>query len=135
MVLCVVLGIRSYQCYWIKNCKRLQKKDSHWLNWFWNNTNLSFLKRYQSIWLSIFSKPDKSMRLLLLLPGKIRVSPAGNYMFKVNNRNTRTRYEICSKLSIKISERHQWRRSGIFIVNFEHISHFVQVFLLLILNM
>ena len=27
------------------------------------------------------------------------------------------------------------RRSGIFIVNFEHISHFVLVFLLLTLNM
>ena len=43
--------------------------------------------------------------------------PAGNYMFKVNNRNTRAR-----------------RRSGIFIVNFEHISHLVLVFLLLTLN-
>ena len=30
------------------------------------------------------------------------VFPAGNYMFKVNNRNTRTRCEICSKLTIKI---------------------------------
>ena len=29
----------------------------------------------------------------------------------------------------------QWRRSGIFIVNFEHISHLVLAFLLLILNM
>ena len=27
--------------------------------------------------------------------------PAGNYMFKVNNRNTRISYEICSKLTIK----------------------------------
>ena len=27
--------------------------------------------------------------------------PAGNYMFKVNNRNTRASYEICSKLTIK----------------------------------
>ena len=26
---------------------------------------------------------------------------AGNYMFKVNYKNTRTRYEICSKLTIK----------------------------------
>ena len=26
---------------------------------------------------------------------------ADNYMFKVNNRNTRTRCEICSKLTIK----------------------------------
>ena len=31
--------------------------------------------------------------------------PAGNYMFKVNNRNTRTRCEICSNLTIKPPER------------------------------
>ena len=31
-----------------------------------------------------------------------RLLPAGNYMFKVNNVNTRTRCEICSKLKIKI---------------------------------
>ena len=29
----------------------------------------------------------------------------GNYMFKVNNRNTRIRCEICSKLTIKTPER------------------------------
>ena len=41
----------------------------------------------------------------------LRINPyaAGNYMFKVNSRNIRTRYE-------------NWRRSGVFIVNFEHIS-------------
>ena len=32
-------------------------------------------------------------------------NPAGNYMFKVNNRNTRTRCKICSKLTIKTPER------------------------------
>ena len=48
-------------------------------------------------------------------------NPAGNYMFKVNNRNTRTRCEICSKLTTKTPERRQWRHSGVFIVNFEHI--------------
>ena len=53
---------------------------------------------------------------------KIR-SPASNYMFQVNNRNTRTRCEICSKLTIKTPERCKWRRPGVFIVNFEHISH------------
>ena len=52
-------------------------------------------------------------------------------MFKVNNRKTQTRCEICPKLTIKIPEQ---RRSGIFIVNFEHISHLVQVFLLLTLS-
>ena len=44
-------------------------------------------------------------------------------------------YEICSKLTIKMPERRHWRRSGIFIVNFEHISHLLLVFLLLTLNM
>ena len=41
-------------------------------------------------------------------------------MFKVNNKDTRRR---------------QWHRPGIFIFNFEHISHLVLVFLLLTLNM
>ena len=31
--------------------------------------------------------------------------PAGNYMFKVSNRNNRTRWEICQKLTIKTAER------------------------------
>ena len=30
--------------------------------------------------------------------------PAGNYIFKVNNRNTRASLEICSKLTIKTQE-------------------------------
>ena len=48
--------------------------------------------------------------------------PAGIYLLKVNNRNTRTRCEICSKLTIKTPERRQWRRSGVFIVNFSSVS-------------
>ena len=60
---------------------------------------------------------------------------AGIYLLKVNNGNTRTRCEICSNLTIKMQERRQWRRSGIFIVNFENISHLVPLFLLLTLNM
>ena len=55
-------------------------------------------------------------------------------MFKVNNRNTRTRREICSKLTIKTLERRQWRRSSVFIVNLEHTSHRVLVFLSLTLT-
>ena len=47
-------------------------------------------------------------------------------MFKVNYRNTRTRCEICSELTIKALDRRQWRRSGAFI-NFENISHQVNV--------
>ena len=43
--------------------------------------------------------------------------------------------KICSKLTIKRTERRQWRRSDIFIVNFERISHLVLMSLLLTLNM
>ena len=82
---------------------------------------------------------------------------AGIYLLKVGNRNTRTRCEICSKLTImtpercfleplfnkvadlkiynSIKRRFQRRcRSCIFIVNFEHISGLVLVFLLLRLS-
>ena len=33
---------------------------------------------------------------------------ASNYMFKVNNRNTKTKCEICSKLIMKTPERSKW---------------------------
>ena len=54
------------------------------------------------------------------------IKQAGNYMFKVNKENTRTKSQICSKLTTKTPG-----RSGIFIVNFEHISNLVLVFLVL----
>ena len=41
-------------------------------------------------------------------------------MFEVNNKDT---------------ERHHWGGSGVFIVNFEHISYLVLLFLLLTLDM
>ena len=58
--------------------------------------------------------------------------PTNSYLFKVINKNTWTSCKICPKLTIKTSERRQWRRSGVFIVNFEHISHHVLVCLLLL---
>ena len=62
------------------------------------------------------------------------IYPPGNYLFKVNHRNTRLRCEICSKLAKETPERRHWYRSGVFIVNFGHISHLVPVFLLLNLS-
>ena len=52
-------------------------------------------------------------------------NPIAIYLLKVNNRNTRERREMCSKLTIKTPERRHRRRSGVFIVNSEHISHLV----------
>ena len=55
----------------------------------------------------------------LHFPSKIvQPDPVGIDMFKVNNRNTRTRCEIYSKLPIKTPER---RPSSVSIVNFEHV--------------
>ena len=39
-----------------------------------------------------------------------------------------------SKLTIQTPERRYWRRSGVFIVNLEHMSHLVLLFLLLTLS-
>ena len=61
-------------------------------------------------------------------------TPASIYLFKVNKRNSGKGFEICSKLTIKTPERRHCRRSGVFIVKFENISHIFLVFLLLNLN-
>ena len=65
----------------------------------------------------------------------LKTFPAGIYLLKVNKRNSRIRCEICSKLTIKTSEGRHWRRSDVFIVDFEHMAHFALVFVLLTLNM
>ena len=59
---------------------------------------------------------------------------ANIYLFKVNNRSTRKGWEVCSELTMETSERCHWRRSGVFSVNFEHISHPFLVFILLAMN-
>ena len=55
--------------------------------------------------------------------------PASNYHFKINNRCTGKWCEICPKLRTMTPERHQWIRFGVFIVNFENISHVFTCFL------
>ena len=59
---------------------------------------------------------------------------ANIYLFKVKNGKPRKIYESCSKLTIKTPEWHQWRRSGVFIFNFEQILHIVPMFASLTLN-
>ena len=55
-------------------------------------------------------------------------NPAEIYLFKVKIWSTRIMCEICSKLTIKTPERCQWRRSDVFIVNFEQISLILPAF-------
>ena len=61
-----------------------------------------------------------SFLLTLNIFHKLFCFPAAIYLLTVNNRNPRTRCEICSKLTIKTPERRHWRRSGVFVVNSEH---------------
>ena len=65
---------------------------------------------------------------------ELTIKPVDTYLFKVNNRNTRTTSEIYSKLTIKTPERHHRRRYSVFVVNFGQIIHIVLVILLLTLN-
>ena len=48
------------------------------------------------------------------------------YLCKFNSKSTRC--EICLKLTTKAPERRQWRRFGVFIVNFENIPHLFLVY-------
>ena len=58
-----------------------------------------------------------------------KMIPANIYLLKVNNRNTRKRREMYSKLKIKTPD-----DVALFIVNFEHVSRPFLVFLLLTLS-
>ena len=58
----------------------------------------SFFKWFSNIFLK--ANADKCHVILSTVP-------AGIYLLKVNNRNTRARCEICSKLTIKAPERRQ----------------------------
>ena len=109
---------KIFKCSWWNICKTLLRRS-----WMWSAGCNSW-----SIWFWIFNQrcwkktPDRRLKSYT---GNWNY-PAGNYMFKVNNRNTRTRCEICSKLTIKIPERCHWR--------IKHISHLVLVCLLLTLS-
>ena len=78
----------------------------------------------------------KHLRLRRFSPGR-RIQLYSQLPFSCSDSTIEThskRCEICSKLTIKTPEWGQWHRSGVFIVNFEHISDLFLVFLLLTLK-
>ena len=71
---------------------------------FWLNQGVtlffvSFVSFYQQIFLTIFHLIPFLLSNFIVLN---YCDPAGIYLLRVNNRNTRKRFEICSKLTIKI---------------------------------
>ena len=84
-----------------------------------NNTRPMSIENYM---FKFFNKNNRFMcKMLGRMCSKLTIKPAGIYLLKVNNKNTRTRCDIYSKLTIKTPERRQWLRSGVLIVNFAHV--------------
>ena len=53
--------------------------------------------------------PEKTPKSHIFHAANVKSSfPTGIYVFKVDNRSTIARCEICSKLTIKTPEQHQW---------------------------
>ena len=77
---------------------------------------------------------DLLIKVLLIKKKYYEYIPISIYLSKVNNKNSRTICKICSKLKMKTPEQRYWRCSGVFIVNFEQISHIVLLFPSLALN-
>ena len=73
--------------------------------------------------------------ILVLSEWGKNINSASIYLLKVSKRNARTRCEIFSKSTIKTPQRRHWHGSDVFIVNCEHISVLVLVFLSLTLDM
>ena len=117
-----ILGLFFCCCFFIKSAKRMCICD-YVKNCIGTCKNVFFGLKKGISGLEHWIAPKHAAQWNLENSFYFTSNPAGNYLFKVNNRNTRTSCEIrsCS--------------SGIFIVNFEHISHHVLVFLLLTLNM
>ena len=69
--------------------RKLNKTAKCLFCWFANNYKKVHTDKYH------FQLSSKSQRLLC---------PASDYLLKVNNRNTKTRCEICSKSTIRTPE-------------------------------
>ena len=84
--------------------KNLSKKipDVNLVGFFRNNKDCAYMSYHQKILqlpnISIFSHKAGLFK------------PLSIYLLNVKNRNTRPRCKICSTLSIKTAERHQWCR-------------------------
>ena len=121
-------------------CSNISNPGKAFRRWLFSQNTLSWMfHRVLNTTLGIIDILEETRRVLNTRKRWNKTNsrikfPPGIYLLKVNNRNTRTRCDICLKLTIKIPERRHWRRSGVLFVNFEHISHLVLIFLLLILS-
>ena len=119
--------------FWRLSLKPIRSQNSTWKDYL-AGTSCTFYSNPEFLEGQTEAQKSTQYGCHKLEAGLYLEYPGNIYLFKVNNSNTRKRYEICSKLTIKTPERRHWRRCGVFIVNFKHISNHVLVFLLLTLN-
>ena len=85
----------------------------------WKKT---FNEQGKNFHLSLINQISKTFGLFSVTinssPKQCKFLLAGIYLVQINNGNTGTMREICSKLVIKTTEGHHWRRFGVFFVNF-----------------
>ena len=121
-------------CRWFQSKHSMYLISNNFMGWpvhFYQICDRQIWTACTSEWVTSRSR-DFETKLYKSL--STRVIPDNIYLFKVYNWNNRKRCEICSKLTIKTPEQCQWRRSSVFIVNFEHILHLFLIFPLLTLN-
>ena len=104
------------------------KEGTDIINSAWKASSISNAQRWKSSFpvtpFISWDRPNGGIRRYgFRFESRFSESPSDIYLLKVNNRNNRTRCEIYSKLTIKIPEQSHWRRSGVFIVKIENISH------------
>ena len=87
-------------------------RSKKWLLCFNYNSNKSLLEHHLNeiqAQLEIFCEKNEGLLISVDFNANVSEStpPAGIYLFKVKNGNTRTMCDICSKLIIKTPERSQ----------------------------
>ena len=97
------------QLFWAAATQHIQRKWIYWSNdvflhlYLWSNFTH---QRQQFVGILQNSYPIKALTTIVCV--FLRTFPASIYLLKVNSRNTRVRYEIYSKLTIKIQEASFW---------------------------
>ena len=138
MISIVIKGNRSKIRKCFKKCISKNSKKYHIVvvKYIFRNTALFLLVKLAVP--KVSSWPISGHCFIFIISGGIKMKhwlkyPVGNYLLKVNNRNTRAR---CDMFKVNNKDRRTTSvASFCCLVIFEHISHLVLVFLLLTLNM
>ena len=88
-----------------------QKRSTSTIRKFTKKDHKRNPEKFTDFFLCAWPPPDGCLRRIISKNFHSKKTiPAGNYMFKVNSKDTRTRSEICSEFTIKTPERRNSRQ-------------------------